>query len=234
MSVAALKKKIKPEVKAEPANVFDLNAVLGTAVKEEKKSTSNVPVVAVDEDTRALALKVRNAKGEMKSATSKYESLEKDFTAKVLPFRDELCKKGYVSSINVMDTNNKPVMITFSSSFSKIPLENKEELEKIVGEDFENFFSQKMEISVNSEITEADLTVLIKSIALGAMLSQSGKLDEVIAEFGADTQQFARLFGVKRWLQPTGRFNENQFTLPSEVRDQLKSFINPYKPSLKV
>ena len=91
-----------------------------------------------------------------------------------------------------------------------------------------------MEIGVKSEITEADLTVLIKSIALGAMLEQSGKLDEIIGEFGADTQQFAKHFEVKRWIQPTDRFNENQFSLSEETRGKLSAFINPYKPSLKV
>ena len=231
MSVAALRKK-----KQEPAatNVFDLNAVLNTAAKEEKKSSSTAPVVPVSKEVQELALKVRVAKGEMKSSKTKYESLEKDFVSKITPFREDLCKKGYVSSINVNDSSGKPIMVTFSSQCSKILQESKEDLQAIVGADYSNFFDEKMEIGVKSEITEADLTVLIKSIALGAMLEQSGKLDEIIGEFGADTQQFAKHFEVKRWIQPTDRFNENQFSLSEETRAKLSAFINPYKPSLKV
>jgi hypothetical protein len=90
--------------------------------------------------------------------------------------------------------------------FCKIPIEHKGLIEEKLGDKFEGYFKEKRDIKL---IDTKDETI------------------ELLLELLGD--KFTEIFEVKLELAVTERMNEEQFSLPEEIRD----FVKQYKPAVK-
>ena len=202
--------------KKQATQGFSIDDVLASAtVKKESKSTSKTPVMEVDSQTQAMAQRLRVLKDTIDSNTTEYDALSQDFVAAIDPKREDLInRQGYVSSLKVPDGQGLSVGITFSSSYSKIPIEAQPSIEEIIGERFDEFFIRPMEITVKKDVTDEALKDLIQSVG---------------------PERFALFFDVARWLKPNERYTKEFYTaFTAPERESLRLHVKQYKPSIKV
>jgi len=204
-TVSTLKKK-KEE--------FSIDDVLSTAaVTKEKSSSSKVPVLTVAKDLQEKAARIREIKDQLDSLSSEYDVLSSEIVEGIEPLRAGLIRKqGYLSSVKIPDSKGMIVGVTWSSSYTKVPLEMKETLQGILGERYDGYFAQKLVIKVKDVGEDA--------------------LKELIVTVGPE--QFSRFFEVDRWIEPTKRYTEEFYTTLDKDRGKLAPLVKQYKASIKV
>lgn len=204
-TISALKKK-KEE--------FSIDDVLSTAaVTKDKSSSSKVPVLTVPKDLQEKAARIREIKDKLDSLTSEFEVLSSEIVEGIEPLRaDVIQKQGYTSSVKIPDSKGMMVGVTWSSSYTKVPMDSKETLRTILGDRYDGYFAQKLVIKVK-DVGEDSLKELIASVG---------------------PEQFSRFFEVERWLEPTRRYTEEFYTALNQERVKLAPLVRQYKASIKV
>jgi len=202
------KKKIAPVV-----SIDDVLAGASTPAKEAK-SKSTTPVLTVSKEVKELVARIREQKEEFTSLKGMIEADEAELRELIAPLRGKLCQKGYVSTVRVPSTDDKSVSVTWSKSYSKCELDNREAIVEIVGEEeYDDLFTAEKEITVKGDIDDKTLRELID--AVGPM-------------------RFAEFFDVKRWIKPTERYTEGFFSsFNEEQREALAGMVQQYKASIK-
>jgi hypothetical protein len=206
----ALKKKAPASEQA-----FDLDSVLSSAAAPaDSKSKSKVPVLTVSPDVQAKAKRLRELHAEIESLTSMFETISTEVVEAVSPLRENLCKSGYVSSVKIPDGAGSSIGMSWTDSYSKIDLANRDAIMAVVGDQFGDFFRLDKEIKVKGEIPDEMLRELVEAVG---------------------SARFAEFFEVKRWLKPTTRYTqESLVTFTPEQRQQLgQAGVRQYKASIK-
>ena len=208
-SAAVLQLKRKPQ----PVEI-NLDDILASAAKPQAKAASKTPVLTVSTAIQKNVLRLREIAGQIESLEAEQGLLQVELVSSVEPARSKLMESsGYLSSVKVPDGNGLSATVTWSTRFSKVSLEAQEPIREIVGDEYDNFFQKEMEIKVK-DVSESSLK-------------------ELIASVGAE--QFARFFAVDRWVMPTERYaKEGWKVFTAKQREQLSTFLKPYKSSVKV
>jgi len=167
----------------------------------------------VGEDVSGMARRLRELKDDIDSRTSEFDSLSADFVEQIESLRAAyVVRNGFTSSVKVPDGEGKSVSVTFSSSYSKVPIASMDAVEELAGDSFDLFFRKEMEITVK-DVTEESLMELVQAVG---------------------PERFARFFAVNRWILPTKAYTEQFYTAFDEgQRAALKVVVKPYKPSVK-
>lgn len=210
--VAVLQKNVKHDESDE----FDLTAVLAGAStpKASKGKKSTVPVLMVGEDVKKLASRVRDAKNDLDSAESMYETLGAELLQKVSPLREDLCRRAYQSSVRVPDARGMSVGVSWSDKYSKIPAENEAALREVAGSAFDDYFARDLTVTVR-DVSEDSLKELVKAVG---------------------PKRFSQFFEVLRTFTPTTRFTQEQFNAFTADQRQALALagVKQHKPSIKV
>lgn len=204
--VTALKKK---EVEAE----VSLDDILSGATTEKKSgSTSKVPVLQIDEDTKKLVKEIREIKEEMDNIEAQFKLKEAELIEKVKPLREKICQQAFTSSIKIPSSDNLSILMSWKHAYSKVKMDMKAALDTMTGGRFSEFFAVKMEITTRS--------------------NDENSLKELIGLVGKEN--FPRFFNVERWIAPTERYTSEFFTaFEPKHRAELSAAVRQYKPAIK-
>lgn len=190
-------------IKSEPkkANgIGDMLAKMNTATATTSKSK-----VQIIDNPKLYALvdDVLTKKSNLDDAKAMYEVAENG----LLTHSDEWyrSKKGQETSVKFKGTKGF-ITTSYKNMFLKIPYENKEVLEQLCGDKFDDYFEEKRVIKMKDTTDEM----------IGLLIEKLG-------------EDFANIFDVNLEIKPTGRMNELQFLLPTEVRN----YVKQYKASVK-
>jgi hypothetical protein len=191
------------QIEQESSNALDLiTEMTGTP---KGKSKSKVPVIN-DTKLKPLVDKVIVLKKQLEDVKAEYglNSLQLVERAR----QDYETNRGIVSSYNLAGSN-KNVLISFKNQFKEIPMESKPELAKIMGKDYDKFFTDVYEI----EMLDTSIT----------------RIQELIDTIGP--AKFKAMFNIKKsYVKVSDMMNVKQFELP----DAAKSYVDQYKGSVKV
>ena len=217
MAQAATVTKLKDVAAAKKQSGFSLDDVLASAtVKKEAKSSSKVPVLDVPESVKATASRLRQLKEIIENATTEFDSLSADMVEAIEPMRAELItRQGFLSSVKVPDAAGMLVGVSWSSNYSKVPLDAAASIIEAIGDErTETFFSNELVITVKKDVSQDGLKDLIASVG---------------------PERFAQFFDVERWLKPTKRYTEEWYSaFTEEERAALSPIVRQYEPSIKV
>lgn len=223
----ARKQVEKPEVKqpaqskpvelvkvSQPVAGSGLAAKL-TALGSKSPKKAKTPTLELDAKTVGINVsKIRGLKTALDAAKAEYEAACEELTATVAPkYRDYVRRVQYVSSAHVSD-GTEDLLISWKDAYSKIPLEVRDELVKIIGpEKFGLFIETGAEIKIKT----ADESVISKVVEV---LEKSGLVEH---------------FEIEGFLKPSTKFTQERFKLFSDEQNgQLDPLVKQYKASVRV
>jgi hypothetical protein len=217
------------------ATPFNLDAVLGSAAKKEKKDKSSVVTLNVSKEMQELATKIRTTLNEIKSLSSMVEAEEAELLVDIKPLRKNELKKGYVSTFRIPTLDKASISLSWMSKYSKLKdPESITAVKAIMGDKFDTMMEPKMEIKVKPESqTEEGLKDLIAGIGAAQLLRRGEDFDynDALAE-GASL--FENVVQVERWYTPTSNYTVGMLTLFDEAKAaELELHIKQNEPSFK-
>lgn len=191
---------------------INLDDVFSKATKKEKSKTNVVEIPAPD-DIKQKVSKFRDITSQIESLTSESKIIAQEISDFVIPEREKLIEKnGYFTSARLFSSSGDSITISFPNKYSKIPLEDYENLQEILHDRTSDFFRKKINISVKEDISEE-------------------LLQELVTKIGPE--RFAEFFEVQRWVEPTSRYSTERHLIPKEQREKLDLFVKSSAPVFK-
>jgi hypothetical protein len=150
-----------------------------------------------------------------KAAKADLELSEEELLGEVTPQYTSKLKERYVNSARVIEEDVEAT-ISWKDAYSKIPIEKSDEIKKLTGDKFSEYFKEVNEIVVREDVA-----------------SNPKLLEELVEAVGPDT--FSKFFDVEQHVRPTTRFTEERHrTLSPEVNQQLDVTVRQYKPAVRI
>jgi hypothetical protein len=194
----------------------DVNSLLTSLAKRDPKKGKKGSVPELT-SAAALADKAFSAYVEMKDATAAFKAVEGDVLALTDAEYEKRAKSGdFTKSFNLVGEDTEGVQVVYSDRFSELPIGAEEELRVHLGDNFNLYFEQKREITLN-KTDDATVRLLIKKLG-----------EDVVAE----------LFDIKLSIAAKEGMDRNQFELPEGVAllaglKQNKAGVRPIKSAKK-
>ena len=206
------------------ADVFDLNEVLGGAIKDTTVKKGTTPVlVDLTPSTQSQLERLIEVKNELDSLKTEAELLEAELVKEIGPRRMALLvtlrMRGqilYVPAVKVLAANGQYVTCVWQHKYSKIDRNHAQDIQNILGSDeYAQGMKDEMEITTKPETNTPE------------------RLKALIGKIGVD--EFQASFDVARWLYPTPRYTEEiALHLTDTQHAALQGIIRQYKPSFRV
>lgn len=192
---------------------FNLESILGSAEKE-KKTKSKVQEVNLSLEHKVKVDKMIELKTNITNNETELDLLFQEILSILEKERNNLiAKNGYFSSIKVSGTNGGNIIVSWKDKYSKIPIQNYDDLKALFDGNLDSYFAKKMTITVKQEISENDLIELISLIG---------------------AERFAKYFEVERWIEPTSKFTYEKHLLDENIKNKVELIVKQHKPSLKI
>ena len=202
---------------------MDIDSIMDGAAKNPKKSKKNtVPVMMVTDNKvkKAIVAFVR-AKEQEKTAKANICKASEDIVPVAEKFHEaESISRGDVpASVKLQVKDGASVTVDVAKQqYSKIPIDQEEELRDLFGEDFDNYFEKVRTVQLSAKaIKDVDImTKLIKAV---------GK------------ERFHEFFEVVSSFKPKPAFHVARF-IGKEDKQKARSLINegkvvPFNPAVK-
>ncbi len=182
------------------------------ATKKSNRSSTDMVEVSV---SPGLLSKHRRKYEAAKAAKEELEESEEALLQEVIPQYQEQLKERYVSSARASE-GDAEATIVWKDAYSNIPLDKAEKIKDLVGEKYDEYFTEINEIVVREDVAQnPDL------------------LKELVEAVGPDT--FSKFFDVEQHIKPVTKFTaERQRTLSPEVNEKLNELVRQHKPAVRV
>lgn len=198
---------------AKRVSLTDLNSVLASAEKKSKETPNNIPVLDVGRSVIKVADRWLDRKEEEEKAKTARETVEAELLDIVTPLRNDLCVKEYVPTVKVPSSNGPAVNVSWSTSYKEI--KQLEEVKDLLGDDFDLFFREKIDIKVKPDVVMNDEQLL-----------------EIVKAVGAE--RFPELFDVCRKTVPKEEYTtEFHKVFSAKKQAALGQLVPQYKASVK-
>lgn len=193
-------------------STISTSALLSSLATKTTKTTSKVPEMAVNNKLATMVDVVVKLKKEMKDAKTKYETVEAQLVSAVQPqYASTAADRHQIfsKSIKLVGNGSNKVMVSWSDSFSIIPMDCAGAL-RAADKQFDDHFVEQRTLTVKDTMTDD------KSIA------------ELVNLLGV--KKFEKFFDIKLGLATKEGMDRMQFQLAEEVKCVLKQRA----PSVKI
>jgi len=219
--MAKTARKVKP--KPQALNLDDVltqaTARGGTGRKKDDKVI--LPTTA---ESIKLADACRDDKREIDSLTTQYEKNGNELRVLCAELRiEEISKGNFVKTIYIECSNGELIRVTQSDKWSVVNPENIPELQQTcadLGVEFDDYFEVTQTIRTRKGVLDDKKAVTDLILALGDGDADKGKA------------KFLLMFEYVKTVKPIENYDEKQFDLDKDVREELNSFTKQAKASL--
>lgn len=203
ISSSHMKKKSKEEA-------VDTSNFLSSIAKSALDKKSKAKTVSVSDDIADVVDDVCRLKKKLSDAKASCESAEEKLIDAIRPkYEDGAKRNDFMKSISVRGNDSNKVMVSWSDSFSAIPMEHSSFLKR-ADEDFDKHFIEKRVLTVKSERTNDE------------------SIQELLELLGQ--KKFKEFFDVGITVATKAGMDQAQFGLEDEIRQLLKQ----RSPSVKL
>ncbi len=217
--------KAKTAKKAKP-QALDLEDVLNQATAKGgtgRKKDSKL-ILPTSTETVKLADACKDDKREIDSLTTQYEKNGNELRVLCAELRlEEISKGNFQKSIYIECSNGELIRVTQSDKWSVVNPENIPELKQTcadLGVEFEDYFEVVTQIVTLKGVLDDEQKIIDLILALGDGDADKGKA------------KFLLMFEYKKTVRPIENYDEKQFDLKTDVREELNSFTKQAKASL--
>jgi len=165
---------------------MNLEALFQEAEIKTKKSKSEVPDYP---EKMELVDEISKIYNELVEAEGLYKTLQEKLINEIRHYHIEMLKRQYASSVRVYGKNDHSVLVSWKDKYYQIPLEFKDTIKNLVKDKYDDYFKTNITIKVKDTDTET--------------------VKKLIEKIG--TENFAKFFEVKRFIEPTKTFTQNRY-----------------------
>lgn len=203
-----------------------LKAILRKAQKPaEEVKKGKTPLLDATEEAKKLAQQILDNKKKMDNAKTDLERDTALLTSLLSNKRKELCQREYTSSIRVPTANGNSILIVWSGNYVKITTDKEDELIRIVGDKYQDYFKSRFVITAEDKSDDELYTLF------GWLSPDGGETPEGL-QMGQE--RFAQFFTVDEVIKPTERFVHDHVLMSDSKRADLEAAgVRQYKPSIK-
>jgi hypothetical protein len=191
----------------------DVASILAGAAKPaDKKAASKVPVMQVGAEVQTLVKRKQEIVAQMDALSAEDEMVSADIIGQVTPLYEEKCKRDFTSSVKIPSIDGTNITMSWKSAYSKIAPQSEPEIQSIVGEQYDRWFTKQTTITVKDQSADF-LTKLIELVG---------------------AENFATYFAVEQNIAPTANFTEEKYRMLNEQqRNSLAPIVKQYKPAIR-
>ncbi len=192
---------------------MDVKSVLRSAAgKSQSKPSTDMVEIPLPSGLLAKHRELYNA---AKAAKADLALSEEELLDEVKTQYVDAVKKHYVNSARLTGDGVRAT-VSWKDAYTKIPVDQKDELKKLVGEKYNDYFKDINDIAVKPDIA-----------------SDENSLAELIEAVGPET--FAKYFDVSQYIKPTSKFTQErhrEFT--DKTNNELNVTVKQYKPAVRI